>query len=71
MTRWFEKTEDMTDEFYWAESSNKGTDRKIAMGWLQRNFGPGRKTVVKENGNLRLLYFDGHSSHVTEEFFAI
>ena len=45
--------------------SKKGwIDHELALGWLERY---DQETHEKANGNWRLVYFDGHTTHVTLE----
>src|SRR5258705_566948 len=65
---WFKKLDNVPNNILFGVSPNGWTDNSKAMAWLDRNFGPGSMTEIKAAGEWRMLFFDGHISHINREF---
>jgi polyhydroxyalkanoate synthesis regulator phasin len=66
---WFEDSlDDIPENMLFAHSGNGWTNSDIAMEYLERHFGPGSVSERKAAGAVRVLCFDGHTSHVNGRF---
>jgi len=65
---WFKNLDNVPSNILFGVSPNGWTDNSKAMSWLERHFGPGSITEIKAAGEWRMLFFDGHVSHVNKEF---
>lgn len=65
---WFEDIENVPEGFLFGRLPNGWTDERIAMHYLERNFGENSLSTSKVGEEFRLLIFDGHNSHVNMHF---
>jgi len=59
---------DPGDGTYFAGSESGWTSNEIALKWLQRLFDPPSKRKARQGRDPRLLFVDGHGSHINMEF---
>jgi hypothetical protein len=59
---------DPADGCYFAGSETGWTNNELSMEWLTRIFDPNTKHKARNGRDLRLLFLDGHSSHINMFF---
>jgi len=65
---WFKDLPNVPESILFGKSPNGWTDERIALRWLESNFGPSSTTARKAGTRNRILLFDGHNSHVNINF---